>query len=73
MPTVSPLIPKMEGELSRWQAHIEKVVEGVALCVAEEEATKLVQEEVHCAEATVAAAGKHKAEVGSNRLHQRTQ
>jgi hypothetical protein len=64
MPTVLLLILNMEGELSRWQARIEKVVEGVALCVVEEEAVKLAQEEVHCAEAAVAAAAKHKAEAG---------
>jgi hypothetical protein len=38
--------------------HIEKVAKGVALCVTEEEAAKLAQEEVHHAEAT---AVKHKA------------
>jgi CO dehydrogenase/acetyl-CoA synthase gamma subunit (corrinoid Fe-S protein) len=64
MPTVLPLVPKMEGELSRWRACIEKVTEGVTLHVMEEEATKLAQEEAHHAEAMVAAAAKHKAEAG---------
>jgi CO dehydrogenase/acetyl-CoA synthase gamma subunit (corrinoid Fe-S protein) len=62
MPMVSPLVPEMEGELSQWRARIEKVAEGVMLCVTEEEAMKLAQEEAHCAEAMVVAAAKHKAE-----------